>query len=98
MVNPACRANADDGSSRCRMVGRPLVCNATCVTEKAIERRRVRNQLRQEPVLNYSSEAECLSRTLYHAHVSSQLQRKEKPPRVLGVAHRSHPAQTILQI
>eukprot|EP00959_Pyramimonas_sp_CCMP1952_P107855 2255401-Pyramimonas_sp.AAC.1 len=55
MVNPACMANADDGSSRYRVVERPIPRNATRVTEKAIERPRVHNQLRQEP--DYSSEA-----------------------------------------
>eukprot|EP00959_Pyramimonas_sp_CCMP1952_P313890 6570890-Pyramimonas_sp.AAC.1 len=71
MVNPAYRPSADDVSSRYRVIEFDTACAAKRATEEAIERQRVRNHLRTQPVLCYSTEAECLSRTLYHANVGT---------------------------
>eukprot|EP00959_Pyramimonas_sp_CCMP1952_P345229 7229779-Pyramimonas_sp.AAC.1 len=80
MVNPAYRPNADDGSNRYRVVRCKTARKATCVTPEALERQRVRNYMRTQPVLCYSTEAEFLSRTLYRASVSATLP-KEKDQR-----------------
>eukprot|EP00959_Pyramimonas_sp_CCMP1952_P210690 4409071-Pyramimonas_sp.AAC.1 len=80
MVHPACMASACDGSSRCRVAQFSTARAATRVTERAFECQRVRNHLRQEPILHYCIEAECPSRTLFSASADAS-RPKEKDQR-----------------
>eukprot|EP00959_Pyramimonas_sp_CCMP1952_P427301 8949069-Pyramimonas_sp.AAC.1 len=57
-----------DGSSQCAVVKYSRTCTAMSVTEVAVDRRRVRDRLRQEPGFTCSGEAEAPTAMIKKEH------------------------------